>query len=97
MLNWLMGWTIFTYAHRVVRKDENHFCMRERCQPNRRTHVIGENKERSANGKDASMQRHSNHCRRHCMFSNAEVDLLSFRVSCREGFQRTDFYTCVAS
>ena len=77
LLDGLVRRTVLTHADAVVRKHEERFQLHERGQPQRRLHVIREDEERGAEGKNAAMRRHAVHSRAHRVFADAEGNVAS--------------------
>src|SRR5438270_260901 len=63
---------------RVVSEDVDHVQLRERREPDRPTHVVGEDEERAPERYDAAMERHAVQDRPHTVLADAEVNVAPF-------------------
>src|SRR5262249_20295997 len=84
VLDWLLGWSIFTKPDRFVREDVNHLHFRERSQPNRGSHEIREREERSTKRNQTAGQRNACESRAHRVFAHAEVQYATVVSTCFE-------------
>src|SRR5262245_33931200 len=74
-----MGRTVFSIAHRLVRKHKKSGQFHERREPDRWSRVVAEDEEGRAEGPHFG-QRESVHNRSHRVFANSEMQVLTTRA-----------------
>ena len=77
LLDRLMCRPIFAQRDAVVSKDVNHMQLHERRQPDRRTHVVGEDQERRAVRKRSAVRGEPIRDRAHRVLAHAKMDVPS--------------------
>ena len=79
MLDRLVGGTVFSVTHGVVRKHENSGQLHQRRETDRRSRVVAEDEERCAKGPEFG-QRETVHYRGHRVLANTEMQVLPTRA-----------------
>ena len=77
---------VFADADRIVGQHINDAQSHQRRQPDRRPDVVGKDKESTAVGNHAAVQRQTVHNRAHRMFANAVHDVVAVIVAADNGF-----------